>query len=257
MRRLKVYCISDIHLELYSIVKQRKLLSQLCQSMTIDPKVTTLCCLAGDIGHSLTRNGQVNHTFGEALRFIASHFTHTVYTSGNHEYHMGFRASEIDAAITKLCSLNRVKYLQRSSFNVPNTSVIVHGCTLWSKITRDEYHRMYDRHYMSLEAYQQKHKSDVEFLQSAKVAGMTNIVMTHHMPSYEMIHPRFLRSPAKSGFVSHLDHLIRIYDFWVCGHTHEQVNLKLNGQLRVVTNPVGYNSESRWTPQLRSHVYEI
>lgn len=256
--KLKVYCVSDIHLELYTVMDQARILKCLFELIKIDPDTPSLCCLAGDIGEPLDARGFPNREFGEALKIISSHFTYTVYVAGNHEYYTNL--SDIDGvnyAIEGLCASSGVTYLNRSSFRVPNTSVIVHGCTLWSKITDRAYSEMHDQRFIPLDVYQYEHQLDIDFLRSAKVPEMTNIVVTHHLPSYRLIHSRFKGDGQdNSGFASCQDSLVEMYDFWMCGHTHEQVSIKDGDKLRVVTNPLGYQREVRATRLLTSHVYE-
>ena len=256
--KLKVYCVSDIHLELYTAADQHRMLKSLFELIKIDPETPSLCCLAGDIGGPLDTKGFPNAEFGEVLKTISSHFTYTVYVAGNHEYYTNL--SDIDGvnyAIEGSCAASGVKYLNRSSFRVPGTSVIVHGCTLWSRITDRAYSEMNDQRFISLDVYQREHQLDLEFLRSAKVPEMTNLVVTHHLPSYRLIHSRFKGDGQdNSGFASPLDDLVEMYDFWMCGHTHEHVSIEHEGKLRVVTNPLGYQREARATRLLTSHVYE-
>lgn len=256
--KLKIYCLSDLHLETYSPRDQRQVLESLFQLMAIDPTTPSLGCLAGDIGHPLDASGFSNSAFGEALKMIASHFTHTVYVAGNHEYYTHFGSIDtVNYAIEGLCTQANVKCLRRSSFQVPETSVVIHGCTLWSEISDPAYKLMNDLNYIPLDAYRREHTLDLEFLEKAPIRGLTNIALTHHLPSYHLIHPRFEYVPNISGFATHLDDTIQKYDFWMCGHTHEQVHLKMDGKLRVVTNPLGYDRETRVTSLLTTHVYEV
>jgi predicted phosphodiesterase len=67
------------------------------------------------------------------------------------------------------------------------------------------------------------------------------VVVTHHAPSRNSIHPRFRDSLLNACFVSDAEHLIdgRRARLWVHGHTHDSFDYVLNGT-RVICNPRGY-----------------
>jgi predicted phosphodiesterase len=71
-------------------------------------------------------------------------------------------------------------------------------------------------------------------------AGPT-VVITHHAPSRQSIHPRFSGSPLNACFVSDADRLVggRRAHLWIHGHTHDSFDYVLDGT-RVVCNPRGY-----------------
>ena len=67
------------------------------------------------------------------------------------------------------------------------------------------------------------------------------VVITHHAPSPQSIHPRFEGSLLNACFVSNVEHLAGAdrVQLWVHGHTHDSFDYRLNGT-RVVCNPRGY-----------------
>jgi predicted phosphodiesterase len=70
------------------------------------------------------------------------------------------------------------------------------------------------------------------------------IVITHHMPSYRLCHPRF-GNEINGGFAADCDDILAsdyAPDIWVHGHTHDQINRQLD-RTRVVCNPRGYTRE--------------
>ena len=70
-------------------------------------------------------------------------------------------------------------------------------------------------------------------------AGPT-VVVTHHLPHRECIHPKYEGTRFNPCFASDLDHLVRApVVLWVHGHTHESIDRRVNGT-RVVCNPRGY-----------------
>ncbi|HMN79855.1 MAG TPA: metallophosphoesterase [Burkholderiaceae bacterium] len=67
------------------------------------------------------------------------------------------------------------------------------------------------------------------------------VVITHHAPSRDSIHPRFAGSLLNTCFVSDATHLLRAdrVPLWIHGHTHDSFDYRVNGT-RVVCNPRGY-----------------
>lgn len=71
-------------------------------------------------------------------------------------------------------------------------------------------------------------------------AGPT-VVVTHHAPSAQSIHPRFSDSLLNPCFVSRAEPLVEASraQLWIHGHTHDSFDYVLHGT-RVVCNPRGY-----------------
>jgi predicted phosphodiesterase len=71
-------------------------------------------------------------------------------------------------------------------------------------------------------------------------AGST-VVVTHHAPSRQSIHPKFAGSLLNTCFVSDAEHLVGAdrAQWWIHGHTHDSFDYVLNGT-RVICNPRGY-----------------
>jgi len=67
------------------------------------------------------------------------------------------------------------------------------------------------------------------------------VVVTHHAPSRQSIHPRFAGSPLNTCFVSDAERLMggdRVA-LWIHGHTHDSFDYSVGGT-RVLCNPRGY-----------------
>lgn len=75
-------------------------------------------------------------------------------------------------------------------------------------------------------------------------SDLPTVVVTHHMPSYRLCHPRF-GNKINGGFASNSDDLLigdKAPDVWIHGHTHDTIDMKLY-DTRIVCNPRGYVSE--------------
>ena len=67
------------------------------------------------------------------------------------------------------------------------------------------------------------------------------VVVTHHAPSSQSVHPRFARDLLTPAFASNLENLMDgdRATLWIHGHMHESYDYEVYGT-RVVCNPRGY-----------------
>ncbi len=74
--------------------------------------------------------------------------------------------------------------------------------------------------------------------------GMT-VVVTHHAPSSQSVHPRYAHDLLTPAFASNLENLMEgdRAALWVHGHMHESFDYEVYGT-RVVCNPRGYTPEA-------------
>jgi len=86
------------------------------------------------------------------------------------------------------------------------------------------------------------HLAQVQWLRAKlaeEFAGPT-VVVTHHLPHRQSIHPKYAGSPLSPSFASDLTDLMGSpISVWIHGHTHESFDYDMNGT-RVVCNPRGY-----------------
>jgi hypothetical protein len=70
------------------------------------------------------------------------------------------------------------------------------------------------------------------------------VVVTHHLPHRNSVHPKYAASPLNPAFATHLPHLVRPpVVLWIHGHTHESADYRVEGT-RIVCNPRGYLPEA-------------
>jgi len=71
------------------------------------------------------------------------------------------------------------------------------------------------------------------------------VVVTHHAPSSQSVHPRYARDLLTPAFASNLEDLMEgdRAGLWVHGHMHESFDYEVYGT-RVVCNPRGYAPEA-------------
>jgi predicted phosphodiesterase len=162
--------------------------------------------------------------------------------------------------------------IQDSKFCFSIKGVKIAGATLWTDFKQRHPHVMmgYNDHFtdgfqikkaassstLADEVYQ-RHLNDVEFLRFQK----PDIVVTHHGPSMQVVHPMF-RNGGDSNhfFCSNLDMFIRDNDnikVWIFGHTHGDMDVFVGGT-RIVSRQLGYPNENyKHTNQYQPLVIEI
>jgi len=71
--------------------------------------------------------------------------------------------------------------------------------------------------------------------------GQKNVVVTHHLPSYQSISPEFKGNSLNPAYASNLDEWIMDRDIalWTHGHVHSNHDYMI-GDTRVICNPRGY-----------------
>lgn len=215
-----IQIISDIHTEFgVSIEKFRSLLAE-----------ADITVLAGDIVNDATKLRDYLLICKEFSKYI-------IYVCGNHEYYKNSR----DVDYERICqSIPGVVFLQRSRVQVDNLWFT--GCTLWTNI--DDYAKqMMNDPFDALEV-REMHEKNVKWLDQNAQEG--DIIVTHHLPSLQLIHPKYMFSSINSGFASDLDWLIQKVkpNLWIAGHTHTPWDKDVCGT-RVIVNPVGYPGENQ------------
>ena len=99
-------------------------------------------------------------------------------------------------------------------------------------------------------AISKQQKADIKaILEDQKHSHLKKIVITHHLPSRQLVSERFIgrngTDAANGGFVSACDDILAS-DFapavWFFGHTHDTIDTKL-WDTRLICNPAGYRGE--------------
>jgi predicted phosphodiesterase len=207
--------------------------------------------LAGDIARP-----------AQALAWAASLGKPVLYVPGNHEFYGGSIAGT-KAQLKQLCAGSPVRVLDDDEAVIGGVRFL--GTTLWTdyRLFGEEeantaavrpalaYMRDYSHIHLDEELQQlftplasatlfQRHAAWLARKLAEPHPGPT-VVITHHAPSAQSIHPRFQGSMLNASFVSNADHLAggdRV-QLWIHGHTHDSFDYQLNGT-RVVCNPRGY-----------------
>jgi len=249
---MRVQYISDIHLELYKDLPE----SVFTNFITPDAPYLALC---GDIGIPDFKN------YEKFISWCAYRWNKIFVIAGNHEYYNFNCPNKTDmeskkAMIQRACQGHKnVHFLDCSSIWLENERIRVIGCTLWSEIdqrviddplkARNDYRQILlqgtkpafafelrDLHYKERSWLQQEiHKADM--------TGEPCLILTHYLPSHDLIASKYRKNHDNSFFASHCDELIRPpVKAWICGHSHTGMAMKIHG-IPCVLNPHGYPDE--------------
>jgi len=241
---MKIRVLSDLHFEHHAD-------SGLSFVDSLDSDAD-LVVLAGDI------------TIGRFLPITAFAFTkkfpQVVYVHGNHEFYGSDRETVLDYSHkVASCVPNKFHWLDHRVTKVGSTRIL--GTSLWYPETRlsrlqaniwSDFLSIKDLHQW---VYKQSAKS-VEFLRRELRQG--DVVVTHFLPSWKSVHPKYAASDVNCFFVHDLEELIieRQPSLWIHGHTHESMDYMI-GSTRVICNPFGYlmhDENPKFNPNLNVEI---
>jgi len=261
-RIFRIQYASDLHLEFYD---------KLAFPLVLKPAARYLA-LAGDIGNPST------NLFRAFIDYAARNWDRVFYVAGNHEYyaqkpaaqwhhdrpkHM-FETKEIIKSVVAAYSNVHYLYHDKPSVYLADENVAVVGSTLWSQVPPDFYDTakagMNDYKLIPIKeedgTIRPLSPQDTNTIHAEEQAMLeaqidywgtqqTQVcVITHHMPSYSLVSPRYESSPFNCCFASHSDHLMKPHvRAWIYGHTHNAAVASLKHTLCAV-NSRGYPYEA-------------
>lgn len=200
--------------------------------------------LAGDIltWKTYRNNKSKRKRYDAFLRHVSSEWDNVVAIAGNHEYY-GWNG-DVLRQLRELYKSYGIHFLENETITLDGVRVA--GATLWTDFFGDNpyYHDvvsrgMNDYHVTGLTTRMtyDMHKRSVDFLESSNA----DVFLTHHAPSVDSVHPKYLGSPLNAGYYSTLD-LKASPRYWVHGHMHNPSDYMM-GETRVLANPRGYPNE--------------
>lgn len=243
---MKLLVLSDLHLECHQD-GGASFISQL--RTDVDGVI-----LAGDIcTFSLMES---------VLSQFCARYSRVFYVLGNHEY-WGSSFAVVQSIVYALAMVHpQLHVLENSITEVSGIRFL--GTTLWfpeTEVTRkspwwSDYRRIYEDLDNTPRTIALKNVAAVEFLNKNLKEG--DVVITHHLPCQESIHPYYATEESNVFFLTDLGFLIqeRKPQLWVHGHSHEHADHVL-GVTRVLANPFGYPFERKRTTEDLNLVVEV
>ena len=236
---MKVQYASDLHIEFYD---NSVFLARGPFRVAGDVLV-----LAGDTLPLKELDSYRQHRFFD---WCAASFRETFLIPGNHEYYGDDVAHYPDSWEKKLRP--NVTLCENRSVVVDDTEFIL--STLWSRIPMSDWLKVKkgmsdftliraSGKPLTATTYNALHERDLAFVKRAVAASEARhkVVVTHHVPSRQLVSPEFRGSSLESGFTVDLTEYIETsgVDLWVYGHSHRSID-RMIGTTRVVSNQVGY-----------------
>jgi predicted phosphodiesterase len=231
--------------------------------MTTLPKIKVMAevlCLAGDIGYP--HSG----IYREFLKKMNTDFKKVFIITGNHEYYSSDKygshsIDETNKMIESLIIIHKLTNITflNNSYELYN-DVLFAGTTLWSKIpsvnmndiclmndfkqiqglTYDTYNLLY---YNSC-SFIEEMLSDICKEENYKNKNKKIVMMTHHLPSFNLIDEKHTFSDTNCFYASKCNmYFVEPIKAWIYGHTHTPNKTVMNN-IKFVCNPKGYPSEN-------------
>lgn len=244
---MKIQIASDLHLE---FLEQR-----FPGFLVVEPTDADILILAGDIH---------KHTY--AIDAFQDWTVPVLYVSGNHELYHAHAFGLIDQ-LRKRSTAGNVRYLEKNAVVINNVRFL--GCCLWTDYNlfgelsggamREAERSLLDHEVITTRGGTKFSARDARRLHSESRAWLEQqlaqpfpgktVVITHHAPHPNSIHPRYAGSLLNAAFVSDLTSVITKADLWIHGHVHDSFDYQV-GTTRVIANPRGYprNRQSAQKP---------
>ncbi len=179
----------------------------------------------------------------ECIRLYCDRFKNVIYVMGNH---CAWKSS-IEKRIAEFTALDdeieNFHFLENRRIEIDGQGFV--GCTLWFREDlRYTYASWIDFRFVDggCHAIFEQNKKSVEYLE--KHVQKNDIVITHHLPSRQCVHPRWVSEPSNCYFVCEMDHVMKNNKpaAWLFGHTHDVINAVVEG-VHCMCNPRGYPHE--------------
>lgn len=238
---MKINVLSDIH----------------CRNKSLPPHLnfddlekTDVLVIAGDLGTYPNRDKIVKNI--EEKWGHGNKFDHLVYCWGNHDYYITDR-HWLNHHIMKW---KPASILDNKIWEIDN--VVFLSTTLWTNIRTlvgtitdglNDYHLIPN---FTVSYNNQLWLDNVKWLEDKrnyyKNVGKKVVIVTHHLPSPQLISPRYVGSPLNGAFATLNEYderrLLNITpDLWIHGHSHEFLDTTIEG-VRHIRNPFGYDWDS-------------
>jgi len=236
---MKIQYASDLHLEFAENWRYLK-----ANPLEVAGDILVL---AGDIGY-LGDDNYSKHPFWD---WAAENYQQVIACMGNHEFYKFFDVQTLDDGYILEIRSNVHSYYNAV---VPIGDVDIIVSTLWAWIPPEnvyqteygvtDFHRiMYNGRLFTAADFNQEHERCKKFIQGAVANSKASkkVVVTHHVPSFQLSSPDFEGSPINGAFtVEMADYIKRSgIDFWIYGHSHRNIDKRI-GQTMCVSNQLGY-----------------
>lgn len=222
---MKIALASDLHFEFHEDGG-----AELAKCL---PAADVLVC-AGDLTTILCG-------FDRSVHALCRRYEHVVFVAGNHEFYHSSIVNVRGALADLTLMHSNFHFLDNSTCLIAGQRFV--GSTMWfpRQTGIETLHRYLNDFELIQDAdriYEENTRAQ-DFL--AREVSRDDVVVTHHLPSYRSVHPRYAGDPINCFFVCEQDALIERAQprYWLHGHTHSSCRYSI-GRTEVVCNPFGY-----------------
>ncbi|MBE6339849.1 MAG: serine/threonine protein phosphatase [Bacteroidales bacterium] len=236
---MKIQFASDLHIE---FAENWRVLRQ--EPLRVNGDILVL---AGDIGY-LGDDNYRTHPFWD---WASENYQQVIVALGNHEFYKYYDLATMhDGLIGEI--RHNVHYYYNTVVRIENVDFIV--STLWANIDlKDAYvteqcvsdfrRILYGEEMLTFSDFNREHRRCLEFIKKsvAESNAKYKIVVTHHVPSYQLMAQEFQGSKINGAFTVELSDYIEQsgIDFWIYGHSHRNIE-KTIGKTHCICNQFGY-----------------
>lgn len=236
---MKIQYASDLHLEFAEnsrFLKEHPLI-----------KTGDILVLAGDVGY-LGDDNYSKHPFWD---MVSDQYEQVLIVPGNHEFYKHYDIASLkDGELLQIRP--NVKVYYNALVKLGDVDIIL--STLWARIPIQfafitecgvsDFHRiLYNGETLVSEQFNKQHDLCMAFLRQACESSTAahKIIVTHHLPSFQLSDPVYKGSRISGAFVSDEDEFIENCgaDYWVYGHSHRNIDKQI-GKTQFVSNQLGY-----------------
>jgi Icc-related predicted phosphoesterase len=226
---MRLQLLSDLHFEFHADHGDSFVAS-------MDPSGVDVLVVAGDLADS--------SGIERALSLFCDRYRDAtvVFVHGNHELYGSDRDAVYALTERSVRAHDNLVWLEMRTAEIAGRRFV--GTTLWFEPppNLDRFRRYLEdyRAIADLESWvADANRAAVAFLEDEVREG--DIVVTHHLPSYKCVAPRYSGNALNPFFVCDVEDLLveRGPSLWLHGHTHESIR-KTIGRTTVVCNPFGY-----------------
>ena len=236
---MKIQFASDLHIE---FAENWRFLQENPLQVAGD-----ILVLAGDIGFLGDQNYHT-HPFWD---WASENYQQVLVVPGNHEFYKFYDLSTMKNGLVGEIRPN-IHYYYNKVVNIDGVDFIL--STLWSHIEDNnaasceryvtDFRRIrYGEEVLTYKDFNLEHKKCLNFIKDAVAhsKSQTKIVVTHHVPSFQLCAPEFEGSTLNGAFIVELkDYIMNSgIDYWIYGHSHRNIN-KTIGKTQCVSNQLGY-----------------
>lgn len=215
--------------------------------------------LAGDITaqHGKWKDSPAHDVYSPWIQDVCARHKHVIYIKGNHEDYGG-RMDETEAYWKAVSNnIENLHFLHRESIVLDGVRFL--GCTLWTPLNNpldeltaqgmNDFRMIWENEegLFTTQTWRLEHEACRYFLETelAKDFDGETVVVTHHAPSFQSIHPKFQGDKLNICYANNLDGLMwnTPIKLWIHGHVHHSLDYVIGDDAqstRVICNPRGY-----------------